>query len=83
MDMTTHVTGKPRTSWSRWLRQLHRWVAVVFTVSVVVTTIALMQAEPVIWVSYVPLFPLALLLITGLYMFALPYTSRRRAARGR
>lgn len=36
------------------------------------------------WVAYLPLFPLALLLLTGLYLFALPYTARRRrAVRGR
>jgi hypothetical protein len=81
MDTTTYVSGKPRTSWNRWLRQLHRWVAIVFTVSVIVTTIALMQAEPVVWVSYVPLFPLALLMITGLYLLALPHVRRWRAAR--
>jgi hypothetical protein len=52
---------------------------VFFTVSVLITTIALMQAEPVLWVSYVPLLPLALLFLTGAYMFVLPYASRRRA----
>ena len=31
------------------------------------------------WVSYVPLFPLALLMLTGLYLFALPYVSRGAA----
>ena len=30
----------------------------VFTVSIVVVTVALMQDEPLVWVSYVPLFPL-------------------------
>ena len=33
------------------------------------------------WVSYVPLFPLALLLLTGLYLFALPYVSQWRSGR--
>jgi hypothetical protein len=32
------------------------------------------------WVTYSPLLPLALLLFTGLYMFVLPYVSRRRSA---
>ena len=32
------------------------------------------------WVYLSPLLPLALLLLTGLYLFALPYLSRRRAA---
>ena len=56
----------------------------VFTVSIIVTVVALVQEEPIVWVSYVPLFPLAVLLLTGLYLFALPYVSGRRAAvRGR
>jgi hypothetical protein len=33
------------------------------------------------WVTYSPLLPLALLLLTGLYLFVLPYAARRRRAR--
>ena len=70
---------------NRSLRQIHRWTSIVFTVSIIVTIIALVQKEPIVWVSYVPLFPLAVLLLTGLYMFAFPYATgwrlRRRAAR--
>ena len=62
--------------WNKWVRQIHRWLSVVFTVSVIVTFIALSQKNPVIWVSYVPLFPLALLTLSGLYLFALPYTTK-------
>lgn len=64
-----------------WIRQIHRWLALAFTVTVIVTIIALAQEEPIIWVSYVPLLPLALLLITGLYLFGLPYFSRWRTRR--
>jgi hypothetical protein len=76
MESTTQPRG-------RLVRQIHRLVAVLFTVSVIATTVALMQAEPLVWVSYVPLLPLALLFCTGAYMFVLPYTAGRRAARGR
>ena len=62
------------------IRQLHRWFSVAFTVTVVVTFVALAQKDPIGGVSYVPLLPLALLLISGLYLFALPYLRRRRAA---
>ncbi|MEH0819560.1 MULTISPECIES: hypothetical protein [Micromonospora] len=62
------------------IRQLHRWFSIAFTVTVVVTFVALAQKDPIVWVSYVPLLPLALLLISGLYLFALPYLRRRRAA---
>ncbi|AQA20801.1 putative membrane protein [Rhodococcus sp. MTM3W5.2] len=34
-----------------------------------------------IWFSYLPLLPLAVLLLSGLYLFVLPY--RRRAAGSR
>ena len=66
---------------NRSLRQIHRWTSIVFTASIVVTIIALVQEEPLVWVSYVPLLPLALLLLTGLYLFALPYATRRRLGR--
>jgi len=34
--------------------------------------------EPAEWVFFTPLLPLFLLLITGLYLFVLPYLARRR-----
>jgi hypothetical protein len=64
-----------------WIRQLHRWLAITFTVTVIVTAVALAQKEPIVWVSYVPLLPLALLMFTGLYLFVLPYATRWRGRR--
>ena len=66
---------------NKWLRQIHRWLSIIFTVSVIVTFIALAQEKPVVWVSYVPLLPLALLLLTGLYLFVLPYATKWRSGR--
>ena len=66
---------------SHWIRQIHRWLSIVFTVTVIANFVALARGEPPAWVTYSPLFPLALLLFTGLYMFVLPYAARRRAAR--
>ena len=66
-------------NWNKWIRQIHRWLSIAFTVTVIVTFIALAQEEPLVWVSYVPLLPLALLLLTGLYLFALPYATRWRS----
>lgn len=67
--------------WSQLVRQTHRWLSIAFTVAVIVTFIALAQKEPVVWVSYVPLFPLALLWLTGMYLFVLPYASKWRSGR--
>lgn len=67
--------------WNRWVRQVHRWLSMAFTVAVIVNIVALAQGEPAAWVVYSPLFPLALLLLTGLYLFVLPYATRWRGGR--
>ena len=66
---------------SNWVRLIHRWTSIVFTTTVIITFIALAQQEPIVWISYTPLPPLFVLLLTGLYLFVLPYTAkwRRRA----
>jgi hypothetical protein len=68
---------------SRLIRQIHRWVSIVFTVTVIANFVALSRGggTPPPWVTYSPLLPLALLLLTGLYMFALPYATRWRGGR--
>jgi hypothetical protein len=68
--------------WNKWIRQTHRWVSIVFTVTVVANFIALAQGGgmPPPWITYAPLLPLAVLLFSGLYLFALPYLVRRRRA---
>jgi hypothetical protein len=68
-------------NWNHWVRQTHRWLSIAFTVAVIATFIALGQKEPVVWVSYVPLFPLALLWFTGMYLFVLPYFAKWRSGR--
>jgi hypothetical protein len=68
-------------NWNNLIRQTHRWLSIAFTVSVIGTFIALNVEKPLVWVSYVPLFPLALLLFSGLYLFVLPYAAKRRRGR--
>ena len=68
-------------NWNQRVRQTHRWLSMAFTVAVIVTFIALAQEEPVVWVSYLPLLPLALLWFTGLYLFVQPYAARWRSVR--
>ena len=67
-------------NWNRWMRQTHRWLSIVFTVAVIANFIALAQGDgtPPPWITYSPLPPLALQLFTGLYLFVLPYTAKRR-----
>jgi len=78
--MTDFASPAPRNA-SVWIRQIHRWLSILFTLGVIVTFIALALPEPLVWVSYIPLAPLFLLMATGLYMFALPYIARWRGKR--
>jgi len=57
-----------------WIRQFHRWVSIAFTATVITNFIVRATGAPPAWVTYSPLVPLAALLLTGLYLFALPYT---------
>ncbi|MCQ4163576.1 hypothetical protein [Tahibacter harae] len=68
--------------WNKWIRQLHRWLSVLFTLSVIACFAALGLGKPPAWVFYLPLPPLALLTFSGLYLFALPYFSRGQRAAG-
>jgi hypothetical protein len=72
--------GRP----ARIVRQTHRWVSIAFVITVVASTVVVAGGgQALFWVVYTPLLPLAALLLTGLYLFALPYTARRRALRRR
>jgi hypothetical protein len=68
-------------NWNHRLRQFHRWMSIVFTLAVVATFVALGMETPVVWVSYLPLLPLALLWLTGMYLFVLPYATKWRSKR--
>ena len=76
-------TREVSVNWNSWVRRIHRWMSMAFTVTVIANFIALAKGggTPAPWVTYSPLFPLALLLFTGLYLFVLPYAPRWRSGR--
>lgn len=64
------------------LRQIHQWTSTIFAMIVALIFIVMgLGQEPAAWVYFLPLPPLAVLMLTGLYMFFLPYASKRRQAR--
>jgi heme A synthase len=63
-------------NWNKWVRQTHRWVSIAFTVAVIVNFVAVAQKKETVWVGLLALLPLGLLLLTGLYLFVLPYTAK-------
>jgi ABC-type polysaccharide/polyol phosphate export permease len=56
----------------------HRWTSITFAlvVAAIFVVLALGQ-QPAQWIYYLPLLPLFFLMLTGLYLFALPYFSKR------
>ena len=70
-------------NWNNWVRQIHRWVSIAFTLAVIANFVALARGGgmPPPWVTYSPLLPLALLLLTGLYLFVLPHATKWRSRR--
>ncbi len=65
-------------NWNMWIRQLHRWLSIIFTATVIANFVAMGVGQPPAWIVYAPLLPLFLLLFSGLYMFVLPYAAKWR-----
>lgn len=67
---------------SKFIRQFHRWTSLAFmlVVAAIFAMLGLGQ-QPAQWLHYLPLAPLFLLMLTGVYMFFQPYVAKggRRA----
>ena len=68
-------------NWNKWFRQTHRWLSVVFTVAVIINGVAVAQGKYSSKLGLLAVFPMALLLFTGLYLFMLPYAAKWRSGR--
>lgn len=64
------------------IRQTHRWLSIAFTLAVIVNIVALIQKSQAVWIGLLALAPLILLLVSGLYLFALPWVARFRRSPG-
>jgi hypothetical protein len=72
----------PAVAASKGVRKFHRWISILFTLTVIANFAAMTQGPPPDWITYSPLPPLLLLMLTGLYLFFLPLLARRQALRG-
>lgn len=63
-----------------WIRQIHRWLSIAFTLAVIANIVALTMRVEATWIGLLAFVPLIPLLATGLYMFAQPYLGRRSNA---
>ncbi|WP_206862316.1 hypothetical protein [Lysobacter changpingensis] len=67
-------------NWNKWIRQAHRWLSMAFTACVIANFAVIGRGDIALYVGFATLVPLALLLLSGIYLFALPYVTRRRGA---
>ena len=65
-------------TFNQWVRQAHRWLAILFTLTVIANLVAMAVGTPPMWIVYSPLPPLFLMLLSGLYMFFLPYMRKAK-----
>jgi hypothetical protein len=65
-------------NWSKWIRLTHRWLSIVMTVAIIVNFVAVMKGGYTRWLGLSAVLPFALQLVTGLYLFALPYATKWR-----
>ncbi|MGO9010302.1 MAG: hypothetical protein ACLQPN_09375 [Bryobacteraceae bacterium] len=63
-------------NWNKWVRQIHRWLSIAITVGIIVNFVAVVRGSYTAWVGLLALLPLALLLLTGLYLFVLPHVTK-------
>ncbi len=64
------------------IRQIHRWLSIAFTAGVITYMVAMSQGQPPAWMGLLALIPLILLLVSGLYLFVLPYAIKWRGRAG-
>ena len=66
-------------NWNLLIRQSHRWISMAFMVIGAAIFVAQgLGQQPAPWVFFVPLLPLFLMAVTGMYMFVLPYVAKGR-----
>ena len=66
-------------NWNKWVRQIHRWLSIVFTLAVIVNGVAVLRRKYTNSLGLMAVGLLALLLFTGLYLFVLPYAAKWRS----
>jgi hypothetical protein len=65
-------------NWSKWMRQSHRWLSIVFTMAVIINGVTVVRGKYNDKLGLSAVGILALLFLTGAYLFVLPYVKKRR-----
>jgi hypothetical protein len=65
-------------NWNKWMRQSHRWLSMVFTVAVIINGVTVLRGKYNNKLGLSAVGVLAVLFVTGMYLFVLPYVKKRR-----
>jgi hypothetical protein len=75
-DLKPTVVEEVPLNWSRWIRQLHRWLSIAFTLVVIFNGVAVFKHRYTNWMGLLAVAVLALMFFTGMYLFVLPYITK-------
>jgi hypothetical protein len=67
--------------WSKWIRVTHRWLSIALTVAVIINGVAVAERKYNSKLGLMAVAVLALLWLTGSYLFVLPYAVKWRSGR--
>jgi hypothetical protein len=67
-------------NWSKLIRTTHRWLGVTLVALTIINIVAFALGQAIPWLYYLPLAPLFLLMLSGLYLFVQPYLSRSQSS---
>jgi heme A synthase len=65
-------------NWNKWIRQTHRWLSILMTAAIILNFVAVVAGRYTRWLCLSAVLPFALQLVTGLYLFVLPYAAKWR-----
>lgn len=68
-------------SWNKFIRQTHRWLSVAFTLTIIIVGVAAVRGKYANSMGLVAVFVLALMFLTGAYLFVLPFAAKWRSTR--
>lgn len=68
-------------SWNKFIRQTHRWLSVAFTLTIIIVGVAAVRGKYTNSMGLVAVFVLAMMFLTGAYLFVLPFAAKWRSTR--
>jgi hypothetical protein len=66
---------------NKWIRLIHRWLSLALTVAMIVNFVAVLLHRYTNTLGLLAVLPLALLFLTGVYLYVLHYAAKWRSTR--